>query len=216
MFWLGKPPEMSCCGFGVATFTCYGFWTLKDHTSILKIIIASQNIFRSRRPKTILLLVYVWGDSTPFLVWYWEILWVLHLKVVRAVAVLPWTAVNNPGCTWGFPAWGYLVEQGWLTACTRSFQVELGKEPSHAACWQSVALHCPSACQRVTVLLFPCTGICLIPNMVFGFNPKRGSSNPRPLFHLPWSELLFFFCVAVTTEPRFIPRSEGNPGVYII
>lgn len=82
---------------------------------------------------------------------------------LRLCGALPGTAVDNPGCTSGFPAWGCLGEQAWLTACTRSFQVELGRKPSHAACWQcgsALALLCLYQC--VTALLFPCKGICLL------------------------------------------------------
>lgn len=107
-------------------------------------------------------------------------------------ALLPWIAANHPGCTRGFPAWGCLAEQSWLTACTRSFQVELGQKPSPAACWQRVAavlpVNVPWCCCSVR-------GIC-------------------PLLPLPSAELLFY--LTLTTEPWFLPRTEGNPGVHTI
>lgn len=123
----------------------------------------------------------------------------------EAVAALPWTAVSSPGCTSGFPAWGCLGEQGWLTALTRSFQVELGRKPSYAACWQSVALHYPSAA-ALPIRVRRC---CCSRAEGFGY-----TLSPRPLLHIPWTELLFH--LAVTTELWFLPRTEGNPGVYII
>lgn len=157
----------------------------KGHTSILKIIIAPQNNLRSQRSRTILLLVCVWGDSAPSLVFCWGMQWRLHLEVVRRslrssleCCWQSWPYSRVP-CLGMMPAWA-----GWSDSWHKVISGKAGQEAK--------------PCCLLTVWLCICTAHQCDSAAV----PLQGDFTPCTHLHsftLPWAELLFY--VAVTTEP---------------
>lgn len=138
-----------------------------SRTMVLNSEVATQAFSKSssQRPKKILVLVHVWGDSTPFLVCHWEVRRIAHLEVARS------SRRSSPRCcrhSWLYPRVPCLGMSRWAGLTDSLHKVISGRAGKEAKLCCTLAergsalpLGNCAACRGVAVLLFPCTGICL-------------------------------------------------------